>query len=185
MTFLTRTESSAASGMLLEQGGAYEIGSISSPPRGTDTILLLHPRVTIRHVRKMEYIFTTDELSEGARDVCWQNEFLRVFQTDVRISRGAAAFKGQIRTRVLGTATLVNVHLLHEDDRPHVIHHDPGSEARAGRPSIYVLANLEGLSRYHYDGGSKRASPGDVLLFAVRCRPNPLALRAETKLRRQ
>lgn len=114
----------------------------------------------------MEYIFTTDAVPEDRREVCWRNEFLRVFESTVQVERDQRQpFQGRIRSRSFGAATLVNVHLLHEDDRPHVIRHDPRPPGHAGRPNVYVLAKLSGQSRYHYDGGCKRGGPGDVLLF--------------------
>lgn len=113
----------------------------------------------------MEYIFTTDGIPEPSREVRWGNEFLRVFDSPVRIERAQAQpFQGQIRSRELGEATLVSVQLEHDDARPHLIHHEP-AVGRDGRPSLFVLAKLAGQSRYHYDGGHKLGRPGDVLVF--------------------
>lgn len=114
----------------------------------------------------MEYVFTTDAFPEAVREVHWRDEFLRVFDSQVRLEHDPTRpFRGRVESRDLGSGTLVRVQLEHLDAEPHVIRHDPGPKARSGVSSLYALTKLAGVSRYHYDGGSMRAAPGDVVLF--------------------
>jgi AraC family transcriptional activator of tynA and feaB len=114
----------------------------------------------------MEYLFTTDRVPEAARALHWRDEFLRVFDSEARLEHDPARpFRGEVATRDLGTATLVSVRLEHDEAQPHVIRHDPGPDSRDGRSSVYLLLKLAGTSRYHYEGGSQLARPGDVVLF--------------------